>query len=397
MRIVHLIEGQSPQATPTTLAMLATAMGRLGSIEQHVLLLGGAALRRAAARAGLHVDRRNVHLMGVPFGRAMLGWPAVMRRLRQWQPIDVVHCWSAGSLSLAALALREVPRVMTVTSEPDERTTHWFRTLSREVTRIDGAATAFLPISATLRRALLTRGVAEEAVQVLRPGIDMGRIDTSQRAALRKRWGIPPADDQRTKVIALLSDRPEEADAVRTALMAGIAEEVTGPLEWRVAMHPGARHRLRAQHMLGKTRGPDRIISEPAMTAPWSVLSGCDVALACGNAGGGLSLLWAMAANIPIVGEATYAISEIVEDRHSALLSKPDVIKETVKRLTRVVGDPQLAWKLRDTARHEAYSFFSRQRYCQSLQQVYEQLSQGSPIHVPDLEPTGGLRFTGRA
>src|SRR5690606_38383117 len=132
----------------------------------------------------------------------------------------------AGSLSLAALALREVPRVMTVTSEPDERTTHWFRTLSREVTRIDGAATAFLPISATLRRALLTRGVAEAAVQVLRPGIDMGRIDTSQRAALRKRWGIPPADDQRTKVIALLSDRPEEADAVRTALMAGIAEEV---------------------------------------------------------------------------------------------------------------------------------------------------------------------------
>jgi glycosyltransferase involved in cell wall biosynthesis len=129
---------------------------------------------------------------------------------------------------------------------------------------------------------------------------------------------------------------------------------------------------------------------------PWRILPGCDAALAVGPNAGGLSLLWAMAANIPIVGEATYAVSEVVEDRHSALLGKPDSPVKLAHRLTQLFTDQHLAWQLRDTARHEAYSFFSRQRYCQSIKLVYEQLAGGKAIEVPPLESTGGLRFSGR-
>jgi len=64
--------------------------------------------------------------------------------------------------------------------------------------------------------------------------------------------------------------------------------------------------------------------------------------------------------------------------------------------LRQLIDDPQLAWKLRDTARHEAYSFFSRQRYGQSLQTVYQQVVAGEPVEIPPMEVTGGLRFAGR-
>jgi glycosyltransferase involved in cell wall biosynthesis len=100
---------------------------------------------------------------------------------------------------------------------------------------------------------------------------------------------------------------------------------------------------------------------------------------------------------VPIVGEATYAISEIVEDHHSALLAKPGQPKSLAHRVSQLLADRLLAYKLRDTARHEAFSFFSRQRYCESLQGIYNQMLESRPVAIPDMPITGGLRFTGRA
>jgi glycosyltransferase involved in cell wall biosynthesis len=121
-----------------------------------------------------------------------------------------------------------------------------------------------------------------------------------------------------------------------------------------------------------------------------------DAAVVIGPKAGGLSLLWAMGANVPIVGQATHAISEIVEDRHSALLAPPHDGPALAHRLQRLLGDRQLAWSLRDTARHEAFSFFSRQRYCRDLTEVYRQAIDGEPVSVPEMEITGGMRFAGR-
>ena len=175
------------------------------------------------------------------------------------------------------------------------------------------------------------------------------------------------------------------------------------------------------------------LIDEPRVEQPWDIMPGCDLILALGTqgpvrvrnldaivtssqrpltrdighgylgaggsaeaGGGGLSLHWAMASNVPIVGEATYGISEIVEDRHSALLTRPGVYRSLAHRIRQVITDRQLAWSLRDTARHECYSFFSRARYCDSLRAVYEQMVDGRSVEVPAMESTGGLRFTGR-
>ena len=165
----------------------------------------------------------------------------------------------------------------------------------------------------------------------------------------------------------------------------------------RLLVHPRQRNRLRAVRMWRGLGRSHWLITDAALDEPWQVLPGCDMALAMGPHAGNLSLLWAMAANVPIVGEATYATSEIVEDRHSALLTKPGEAHQLGHRIRQLVDDPQLAWQIRDAARHEAYSFFSRQHYCKRVQVVYKQLIAGRAVEVPQLEVTGGLRFTGRA
>ena len=58
-----------------------------------------------------------------------------------------------------------------------------------------------------------------------------------------------------------------------------------------------------------------------------------------------------MATNIPIIGEANYANSEIVEDHHSALLTQPNFTPNLALRITQLLTDPQLAWKLRTDER----------------------------------------------
>lgn len=392
MRVLHLIDAASPQATATTLALLAESLGRLGRGEQAVLLLGGDALTAAASAAGL--PAANTVACSVPFGFAPLAWPAVRCRPPMGDTFDLVHCWSLSSLALATLRWPGRARIITLTQTPSPRAVRW---LSAMVASARRAPTVVLACSATIRRELLAGGMAPPAVHLLRPGIDMSRTASTDRQALRDSWG---ASDPRTRVVALLSDPPQDADTLAAGMAAGLASESYDGADdpaILLLVHPEQRHRRRMENLIRRAGRMRRLVQEPLLATPWSVLPACDLALTLGPSAGGLSLLWAMAANVPIVAEATYAVSEVVEDHHSALLTRPDQPKALACRITQLLADAHLAWRLRDTARHEAYSFFSRQRYCQSVARVYEQTLAGQAIEIPPLEPTGGLRFTGRA
>ncbi len=387
MRILHLIDAASPQASPTTLALLNVSLRAPGEHEHVLLLLGGRTLQEQAANAGVE---RAYHL-GVPQGHACLGWSGVGQAVQRLGPFDLFHCWSTGTLSLAALRYRSIPRVVTLTLAPSRKAVHWLRVLGQ----MDRAQTVFLPISNTIGRELCSGGVQESTVHVLRPGLDFAMVDGEARAALRQRWGIAGDD---VRVIALLCDPPTQTEALEPMMAVRLAADsiATGVPGLKLLMHVDQMDRRRAHQIFVRVSRGDRMLLDSQLDCPWRVLPGCDYALAMGQAAGGMSLLWAMAANVPIVGEARYAISEIVEDRHSALLARPDRPTALAHRLRQLIDDPQLAWKLRDTARHEAYSFFSRQRYGQSLQTVYQQVVAGEPVEIPPMEVTGGLRFAGR-
>ncbi len=390
MLVLNLIDAASPQARGTTLALMAAAQDRLGDhVSQRTLLLGGTELARSAAQAGLC----EATVLSTPGGRAEWGWPAARWHLRghNVRP-DLVHAWSVRSLMLGLLLYPRTPRVLTLALVPPRPVVHWLRWFVAEAP----GPTVLLPISNTIRRELLSGGVAESAVHVLRPGLDLGRVPHTQRPTLRSQWGWGAAPERHT-VVALLSDPPEATDVLPAMMAAGLACEVaaTGGGRVHLLVHPRQTHRLRARRVARGIGKPDNLIDEPRLDRPWEILPACDAALTLGPHGGGLSLLWAMAAGVPIVAQASYAVSEIVEDRHSALLTRPGSAATLARRLGQILADPGSARTLADTARHEAFSYFSRQRYGRALATVYGQILAGQPVAVPPLEITGGLRFQG--
>jgi glycosyltransferase involved in cell wall biosynthesis len=399
MRVLHLLD-RSAMARPALLAMLADALGRLGDIEQRTAALGRMHDARTLAALGITVED------GVPAWRGLsaLGI-GPLRRMVKRRGIDLLHTWSPRALSLAAVACPDVPRLLTVSEPTGARGVRWLRVLLEQAAERGAAGTGLLAISNTRRRELLAGGIDEAAAVVLRPGLDLSRVNVHRRDALRKDWGVKTQAQTQAqtqaetgsdaRVVVLAAD-PPAAGQVRAAMDVLAASDgqtlaaKSGPL---VLVVPPLRLGRRVQrHMRGVA-----VHVDPAAARPWDVLPGADAALMLGEGGGGLALLWAMAANVPIVAEATYAISEIVEDRHSALLARPGDAAELAQKLEQLRGDRQLAWRLRDTARHEAYSFFSRQRYCENLANVYRQMRDSRPLDVPPPQVTGGLRFTGRA
>ncbi len=416
-RILHIFDAPAGGFDTPALALLADELGLLHDFAPEVLLLGSRGPARSARNLGIEPH----HRLSPPLGLTMLAFGGLRRLLREAGGFDLIHTWSPAALTLAALSAPHLPRVLTLTRPPSPRAVRWLRMLldgrRQSAGGMDAARSVILTCSATIRRGLLCGGVPEQTVHVLRPSIHLGRVEHDARAGLRRQWDAGEHD----RIVALLSNPPEAADAREAILTVGLADESQGAegLRLRLLVHPrqrGLRRALRSVHAL---RARHRLIVDPRIERPWQVLPGCDLALAPGEAagagdpsaaggqsaegrggaggGGGLSLLWAMAANVPIVGEATYAISEIIEDRHSALLARPGRRDLLVRQLLRLCGDARLAWQLRDTARHEAYSFFSRQHHRHSLSTVYEQLLTGAAIAVPPLPATGGLRFAGRA
>lgn len=388
---------------------MAESVGRLGTFDQHVLALGGAYLRETLAACGVAPGLTTG--LGVPFQRAVFGFPAIkVLSRRDWPESrrnpSLIHCWSLGAFTLAGLVWPRAPRLLTLTTAPSESGLRWLGA------QLGGnrAPAAVLTINATIRRSLLTRGIASEKVHVLRPGLDLSKVGggvAAKRRGLREGWGV---ESDRERVIAVLSDPPQRVDAVPVMMAVGLAAETyaSQPIHekapvFHVLLHPDQRRRARAETVQRAVKRGTSFIQDERLDRPWEILAGCDLAIAMGDAdtgGGGLSLLWAMAGNVPVLGEATYAISEVLEDRHSALLCKPDNPRAMANRITQLLADRDHVWKLgdklRDTARHEAFSYFSRQRYCDSLRTIYAQVLGGAVIEAPALPSTGGLRFTGR-
>lgn len=389
MRVLHLFDASDISLPHARLALLAQSMGRLGDVQQDLCLLGNRDLEAAAQTLGMTARWRFT----VAGKHATSGYFSVRRALCR-ESYDLIHCWSSDAMGAATLALLvapRTPRVVTITQPASKSQAHWARMFTREAS----ASTTYLPISQTLGRSLKEGGVDPQAVHVLRPGIDMGLVEHKNRQAIRDSLGAQPE----TILVGLFSDPPEVVNCVNAHMAVGLADQILRAKGIRalLVVHPqqkGVDRTMAAARELGLA---DTLVIDERVACPWSLLPGCDIALAMEDTSGGLPLLWAMAANTPIIGEANYAISEIVEDRHSALLAKPNIPKSITHRLVQLATDKQLAWKLKDTARHEAYSLFSRQTYVQSLQRVYEQVVAQKPVAVPELQSTGGLRFAGRA
>ena len=450
MRVLHLIDPMNPAAGPCGAALLADLL-RAGSGDEvgrdeaerakcAVLLLGGSGAERLARDVGLTTHDRIAWTVGSS-GPRWLSLGALRRYLHEIGPVDLIHAWSIEALTAAAVLRPAVPKVLTLTMGPRGRAAaHWLRILS-ETHRLTALA-----VSNAVKRAWARGGVDPAIVHVLRPGLDLARIRHADRRAIREGWGIASDD---TLVLTAVGDPPARVDALRAgravtlACLAGLdAALVVAP---RAARREVARMVARGS---GGSLAVHRVIADERAARPWEILPACDVALALGDdtrdpddawddnhdresaedgaeidrrglgaalrrlpallrrhpgvadyrlMAGPLPMLWAAAAGRAIVADSAYAVTEVFDNRRSALLTRPGDDIGLTQRLRELAADPHLAWTLRDAARSDAFSFFSRQRYRSDMAAVYDQVVSGEAVHVPALPLTAGAAFAGRA
>ncbi len=382
--------------------LLVELRGRLAGVEEDVVLLGGLEDGFKAKRIGL----RGYDRLAPPLRRGALAFPKLRQYLQQQGPYSLIHCWSPATFSLAAILAGSTPRLLMQTeAAASPATVHWLRMLLNE------RPGEVLAAGNTVARRLKTHGVPEKRLHVLRPGLHFGLLDFDARAEIREGWGV----SDETKVIALLGEPARLCDVWAASWVMTILR--TSGVDAALLASPRGRRASAAWERVSRLGWQERLLLDEAVEEPWRVLPGCDAVLFLGDdrhdevaaelpiwrqprtrttMPGMLPLLWAMAAGVPVVAEASYAVSEILEHRHSALLVKPGQTWDAARALRQVFTDPKQAWRLSDAARSEAFSFFSRLRFCDQVKKVYEQIADGYPVIVDDLPVTGGIRFGGR-
>jgi glycosyltransferase involved in cell wall biosynthesis len=72
-----------------------------------------------------------------------------------------------------------------------------------------------------------------------------------------------------------------------------------------------------------------------------------------------LPIATVMASGVPIISTVTYMLSELLEDRHTALMVSNRSPRSLVQRVQDLRADPVLRAKITETARAEAYEHFS--------------------------------------
>lgn len=417
MRILHLIDPEHRNVGACVAALLAEVLLPVADdVEHSVLILGGSNAERLCHDVGVVTHDR----IAPPTGQPWLALTPFRRYMQRVGPFDLVHCWSSTTASLASLASVPAPVVVTLASTPSRTSTsHWLRMLTMKHPSMVVTAT-----SNSVKRGWAEGGVDPARLHVVRPGLDLSRVKHAERNAIRKSWGIT---SDKTLVVLAMGSPPTRIDATRfgrvLALCAGCDLDVA------MVMHPDAPGRGHATDHVRASGGASRLILDSRTLEPWSILPACDAGMLLGddtkptrtNASLGslladwwsaddrtrnrethvipntLHMHWAAAAGKIVIGDASYAVSEIVESSHSGLLVTPGDDEGLVRRIKQVIEDRHLAWSLADAARSEAFSFFSRHRFANDFVTMYRQIIHKEPVSVSDLPVTGGLRFAGRA
>lgn len=424
-RVLHLIDPHGPMVGPCATAMLGDLAQSTAARQTDLMaaVVGGSGAERLARSLGVTTCDRLAPLGGRPW----MSLGPLRRYVAAVAPVDLIHCWSLATLGMAMAAAPGVLRVLTLTTEPiSPDQGQWLRVLSTA----GRAPVTILTASSSIKRAWAHAGVEPSLMHVLRPGLDLARLQQGDRTCLRREWDIR---SDRTVVVLATAQHDACVDASRIASIQACS--ALSGLDVCFVVPAGASRRSMARSLVMGGGSPDRLIFDARAALPWEVLAGADLMLHLGDDTqsalveqpaqrgpeparralaaarallaappsarpgqvlGVLPMLWAAAAGKAVIAEAGYAVAEVVENGKTALVVKPGNNGAIVQRLRELIDDPQKNWSLRDTARSEAFSFFSCSRYAENLVMAYEQILSSQPVEIPALPMTGGLAFAGR-
>jgi glycosyltransferase involved in cell wall biosynthesis len=314
---------------------------------------------------------------------------AAIRLRRRAADADLVHAWGIPALSAIAMApFRHV--LFTPTTFPTRRQIGWLRAIMhyRDVHVISPTA--------TLRRRLLERGVPAERTHLIRPGVEFARIKRRRDRQLRAHLGF----DDSHHVLLAPGESTRDADhhqSTWAAAILNVLDKRTRLLVWgRGPMAPSVKRFSQKLHQpelvtLAQDRLARPIDFEDLLPASDAVVVSATGPVPV------LAICTAMAAGLPIAATVTPTVAELLEDRHTALMTRPGVPRKLAERIMELRRDTRAQWSLSDMARTEAYEYFSLTRFLEQHRTVYRQASAGMRVEVPAQTAGAGLRFHGRA
>jgi len=401
VKVLHLIDPHAPGGGACTLRLLAEALERLRSVHQDVLLLGNRAHRDLAQRCGVN----PIGLICPPLNHPALARGAVARTIGAREAAqgryDLIHAWTPQSAIVAVMAAPQRPRIVTLAVGPVSG-------IETQVVSMlmDRHATPVLASSSAVRREYLSLGLDRRLMSVLPPAVNPESVESEDRAALRRRWGIPG----QAFVIGSLSEPTNWVDA-RTAISVVTRVAATGR-EVRLLLHHSAARRVEAERWAARLELRSLMVMDDAAAEPWRVVSGLDAALLFGGelnsmdlsdlgsplaalTGGGrrlrpmpgiMPLLWAMSAAVPVIAEASDAVKDAVVDGQSGLLVDQGDVNAAADRIIRVHDDATIAGRIGMQARAAVQRRFHVSAYCVRLKEAYARLMSGRTVRVGELD-----------
>jgi glycosyltransferase involved in cell wall biosynthesis len=316
-------------------------------------------------------------------------WPQMVmaaRGLRKLGGFDLVHAWGTKALTASALGGRG-PIVYSPAADLGRRGAGWLRAIS-QYRDIEVVAP-----SATLRKALVRSGVEINKCHLIRPGVDFSRL-RRRNAKMREGLGLSEGD-----VVVLASGESTRGANHRLAAWTVAILGAMDP-KWKLLLWGrGAEARGVKEFARKVFRGEYMVVAEERLgrVEYEELLGACDLVISTPRgAVATLPIATAMAGGVPIVSTVTYATSELLEDRHNALLVPRPGARALASRMLELNEDGGLKWKLTDMGRTEAYDYFSLTRFVEQWRGVYRQVGAGEHVEVV-AKAAAGARFHGRA
>lgn len=357
-RVLHLLDRDPDYQTQTAVAQLTTR----GQTDITIRTIG----------------------RGGDFSTPML---ALLHLRRHVADVEIIHAWGRMALSIAAVGTGR-KLLYSPTRFPSRQDIRWLSAIlgARDVQVI-------CPTD-TMRRVLVQRGVPIERCHMIRPGVEFAKVNRRRDSALRAKLGFSDSD----VVLLATGESIREANHHAAVLACGVLHAFDPKyklLIWgRGPMVESARRFSTkmlqtsflsvATDVLG-----DQVTFESLLPAADFGIVTADKPVPT------LPVAVCMAAGLPMVALASRTVSELLEDRHSALMVGKPTSRILARRILDLVEDTQLQWRISDTAKTEAFEYFSMVRFISQFKTVYEQFAAGKAIEVPTQAPGAGMRFQG--
>jgi glycosyltransferase involved in cell wall biosynthesis len=287
--------------------------------------------------------------------------PTAIWHLRREKP-DITYAW--GIPALAAAVVAKHPRIL---FSPDRfagpRALKWIRPL------MDRTSVTMICPTFTQQRLAITSGIDPDRCIVIQPGVDFGAVRARRDPALRAELGFAESD---FVIIA-----PGESNlltghehAVWASLILHVLDPACKLLLWgrgeRAELVSAAPRRLQldlvtlAEQKLGRSARFEELlgVADACLVTPAGVAPTLPIATV-------------MAAGVPIISTVTYMLSELLEDRHTALMVATRSPRALVQRVQDLRADPAMRAKITETARAEAYEHFSMTRMMDKYRRLF--------------------------